>query len=105
MPNATTVGTAPLPEDYNGSISDLMFKFLSGTTDFPGPPLGMGDKEKAMKAVYEVIVGEGVGVGKEAETMLLLGTDMTARAKATQETFRHALETWKDVTDYVMLEK
>ncbi|KAI0380380.1 putative short-chain oxidoreductase [Hypomontagnella monticulosa] len=105
MPNATTVGAAPLPEDYNGSVSDLMFKFLSGTTELPGLPLAMGDKEKAMKAVYDVIVGEGVGLGKEAETMLLLGSDMTARAKVTLKTLEHVLETWKDVTDYVMLDK
>ena len=31
-----------------------------------------------MKAVYEVVVGEGAGVGREAERFLPLGTDMTA---------------------------
>ena len=63
------------------------------------------DKEKGMKAVYEVVVGEGVGKGKEAEPLLLLGKDMDARAKNVIAYFDHALEVFGEVTNGVGLEK
>ena len=35
-----------------------------------------GDKDKAMNAVYEVVVGKGAGAGRGSERFLPLGTDM-----------------------------
>lgn len=34
---------------------------------------------------YAVVVEEGAGVGREAERLLPLGTDMTARTKLVQQ--------------------
>ncbi|KAI1646591.1 putative short-chain oxidoreductase [Daldinia loculata] len=98
--NVTTPGKNPFPDDYRGSVSDLMLQILSGA-DLPGIKFSLGDKDKGMKAVYEVVVGEGIGAGRESEPLLLLGSDMTARAKAVQQYLGHALEAFKDVTNYV----
>lgn len=64
-----------------------------------------GDKDKAMKALYEVVVGEGAGKGREAERLLPLGQDMTLRLKGQLEYFGHALEVFGDVTDNVAVDK
>ena len=64
-----------------------------------------GDKDKAMKAVYEVVVAEGVGAGHEAERFLPLGTDMTVRVKTVMEYLGHGLEVFGEVTDGVKIDK
>ncbi|KAI2472468.1 hypothetical protein F4781DRAFT_445389 [Annulohypoxylon bovei var. microspora] len=95
----TAVGKNPLPDDYKGSVSDQMFQFLtSPQSSLPGGQTGMGDRNKAMQAVYEVVIGEGVGAGLEAEQILPLGTDMTARVKGVIESYAHALEAFEHVT-------
>ncbi|KAI2619161.1 putative short-chain oxidoreductase [Hypoxylon sp. NC1633] len=104
MPNAVVAGENPLPEDYKGSASDLMLQFITGGK-LPGTPMSMGDKDKAMNAVYDVVVGEGVGFGHEAERVLPLGLDMIARAKGVQQSLEGALEAFKDVTGNVSLDK
>ncbi|KAI1801159.1 putative short-chain oxidoreductase [Daldinia bambusicola] len=98
--NVTIPGKNPMPDDYKGSVSDITLQVLAGA-DLPGIKFALGDKDKGMKAVYEVVVGEGIGVGRESEPLLLLGSDMTARAKSVQEYLGHALETFKDVTNHV----
>ncbi|KAI1463027.1 putative short-chain oxidoreductase [Daldinia caldariorum] len=98
--NATMPGKKPMPDDYKGSVSDMILQVLAGA-DIPGIQFALGDKDKGMKAVYEVVVGEGIGAGRESEPLLLLGSDMTARAKSVQKYLGHALETFKDVTNYV----
>lgn len=42
------------------------------------------DVDKAMKAIYEVVEGEGAGARREAERFLPLGTDTTAQVKTVQ---------------------
>ena len=64
-----------------------------------------GDKDKAMKAVYEVVVGEGVGTGKEGERSLPLGRDMTERIRGVQAYLARALEVWGEVTNNVNIDK
>ena len=93
-------GKQPLPEAYKGSTSENMIAWLkSGKV-----PIN-GDKDKAMKAVYEVVVGEGAGAGKEAEKFLPLGTDMTARVKLVRDSLEHSLEVFGDVTNNVGIDK
>ena len=58
-----------------------------------------------MKAVYEVVVGEGVGTGNEAEKLLLLGTDMIDRAKTARDYLDHALEVFGEVARKVAIDK
>lgn len=65
-----------------------------------------GDKDKAMKAVYDVVVGVGeAGTGKEAEKFLPLGTDMTARVKLVQDYLQHSLDVFGPVTNNVGVDK
>lgn len=77
-----------------------MIQFISSGKIVPN-----GDKDKAMKAVYEVVVGEGAGAGCEAERFLPLGTDMTVRVKMVQECLAHGLEVFVDVANNVNIDK
>ncbi|KAI1389987.1 putative short-chain oxidoreductase [Hypoxylon trugodes] len=97
---ATVLGKAPLPDDYKGSIAEQMMQIMASNKLQPN-----GDKDKAMKAVYEVVVGEGVGKGHEAERLLPLGQDMTVRIKTVRDYLGHALEVFGDVCNNVNLEK
>jgi hypothetical protein len=90
-----------LLEDYKGSGADRMIQFLSSGKLKPKPN---GDKNKAMKAFYDVAVGEGAGVGREAERFLPLGTDMATRVKMVQDYLAHATDVFGDVTNSVGIE-
>lgn len=93
-------GSRPLPEDYKGTMVDNIISYLkSGKV-----PIN-GDKDKAMKALLEVITATGIGSGKEAEKILLLGSDMVARAKGTVETYKHALEVFGEVAENCNIDK
>jgi hypothetical protein len=64
-----------------------------------------GDAQKAVEAIYEVIVGEGVGKGKEAERYLPLGRDLVVRMKEVKDQLSHSLEVFEDVASNVFIEK
>jgi hypothetical protein len=80
-------GAMPLPDDYNGSGSQQMMEALV-KRQFP---LG-GDKDKAMKVLYEVIIGEGVGKDRQAEHILPLGADIADRLSLVRDQLTHALD-------------
>ncbi|KAL8831911.1 MAG: hypothetical protein Q9191_000590 [Dirinaria sp. TL-2023a] len=90
----------PWPDDYKGSVADQMVQYIAS-----GKIPINGDKDKAMKAVYEIVIGEGVGAGREAERFLPLGTDMTARVKMVQDYLAHALEVFEHVTNNVNIDR
>lgn len=100
MPNSVVLGKTPLPDDYKGTFTDQVQQLLVDGKIKPN-----GDKDKAMKAVYEVVVGEGVGKGMEAEKLLPLGSDMTPPLKGVQEYHGHALEVFGSVTNGVDADK
>ena len=64
-----------------------------------------GDKDKAMKAVYEVVTGTGVGVGREGDDFLPLGSDMTARVQTVQDYLQHGLDVFGEVANSVDIDK
>lgn len=99
MPKAGIIGENPLPEDYHGSVSAQMIQAITGGNFKP-----IGDKDKAMKALYDVVVGEGVGDGRQEERLLLLGSDMTPRAQGVQQYIGNALEAFGAVTNGVSLD-
>ncbi|KAJ5933388.1 Short-chain dehydrogenase/reductase SDR [Penicillium verhagenii] len=97
--NASTVVQSPLPGDYRGSAADqLMEAIMSGKF------IGNGDKEKAAKAIYEIVVGQGAGDGYEAEQFLPLGRDMIPRVGLVRDQYSHALEVFGDVSGSVHLD-
>jgi len=90
----------PLPDDYKGSVAEQMIQYISSGKARPN-----GDKDKAMKAVYEAVVGEGAGAGHEAERFLPLGSDMTVRVKTVQDYLAHSLKVFGDVANNVKPDK
>ena len=99
MADAFALGENPLPDDYKGTTVEMIIGALKA-----GKVPINGDKDKAMRAVYDVVVGEGVGVGHEAEKLLPLGTDMTARVKVVRDYLAHAQEVFGDVTNSVAID-
>ncbi|SLM36335.1 short-chain [Lasallia pustulata] len=96
MGNAVAVSRNPMPEDYKGPVADWTIDYIvSGKFDPDG------DKEKAIKAIYEVVMGEGVGAGHEGERFLPLGRDLAARVKQTQDQYAHSMEVFGDVCNNV----
>ncbi len=80
MGNAVVLGKNPVPADYKGSVAEQTLEMISS-----GKLSKDGDTDKAMKAVYEVVVGEGVGKGRGGEKLLPLGRDITPRLKLIKE--------------------
>jgi hypothetical protein len=58
-----------------------------------------------MQAVYDVVVGAGVGAGREAERFLPLGSDMTTRVQMVQDYLAHGIDAFKDITNNVGLDE
>lgn len=100
MPTKVTAGKEPLPDDYKGTTVGNMVEFMS-----TGKYVADGDPVKAAKAIYEVVVGEGVGAGKEAEIFLPLGRDMEARVKLVRDRMDHCWDVFGDVAKNVYIEK
>lgn len=103
MPNAVRPGghNAPLPADYRGSAAEQIMQLISG-----GKMVPSGDKDKAMRAVYELVVGEGrAGAGLEAERYLPLGSDMVTRVKEVRDYLQHSLDVFEDVGNSVGIDK
>jgi hypothetical protein len=87
MLNAVVVGKRPFPEDYKDSVAAQTIDYLTSGQLVPN-----GDKDKAMKAVCEVVVGEGVGKGREGERLLPWGNEMVSRLEGAREYLRRGLE-------------
>lgn len=100
MGNAVVLGKNPIPADYNGSVAAQMLDIMSSGKFTPD-----GDKDKAMKVVYEVVVGEGVGEGRESEKFLPLGRDITPRLVLIQGQMAHGIEVFGEVCNNVFQEK
>ncbi|RAH40947.1 SDR family oxidoreductase [Aspergillus brunneoviolaceus CBS 621.78] len=96
MPNSVVLGKLPLPENYKGTVVEHIQRILVDGKLKPN-----GDKDKAMQALYEVIVGEGVGESHQNEKLLPLGSDMTPRVRGVQDYLGHALEIFGSVTNSV----
>ena len=98
--NSAAFGKTPLPDDYKGSVAEQMMKVIAAGT-FPIK----GDKDKAMKGFYQVVVGEGPGEGLEAERFLPLGTDMTARVKGVRDDLDHSLQVFPEITNNLNIDE
>ncbi|KAH7159531.1 hypothetical protein B0J13DRAFT_602198 [Dactylonectria estremocensis] len=72
--NAVQTSSQPPPADYSGSMTEKVLESIRGGNFQPD-----GDHRKAAKAIYEVIVGEGLGKNREGERVMHLGRDMSDR--------------------------
>ncbi|KXG48745.1 Short-chain dehydrogenase/reductase SDR [Penicillium griseofulvum] len=90
----------PLPVDYVDSVATKMMDAIQS-----GKFVADGDKDKAAKAIYEVVVGEGVGVGRENEEFLPLGRDMIPRIELVRDRLVHTLDVFGDIAGNVYVEK
>ncbi|KAI1110150.1 NAD(P)-binding protein [Nemania sp. NC0429] len=100
MLNAYLFGKTPLPDEYKGTVAGQIMDYIGSGKLIPN-----GNKDKAMKAVYQLVVGEGFGAGKEQEKLLPLGSDMTARMTLVQDQLAHAKEVFGEVTNNVGVDK
>ncbi|KAF4993434.1 hypothetical protein FDECE_13400 [Fusarium decemcellulare] len=85
--SAAAKGAAPWPDDYKGSFAEKLTDMVTSGSFSPN-----GDKDKAMKILFEVVAGMGVGSGRESETTLLLGSDMVARARGVKDAMQHTID-------------
>lgn len=100
-PFSSSLGTGkqPLSGDYDGSAVSKALEYMHG-----GKFVADGDTSKGARAVYDVVMGEGVGAGKEAEPNLPLGRDMEARVKLVRDRMDHCWEVFGDAATNVYIE-
>ncbi|KAI0429051.1 hypothetical protein F5Y09DRAFT_311325 [Xylaria sp. FL1042] len=96
MPNAYVLSQNPFPEEYKGTIAGKFLELLEAGNIVP-----KGDKDKAMKAFYQLVVGEGFGAGKESEKIFPLGSEMMVRMTGVQDGLAHAKEVFGEITNGV----
>ncbi|KAI1371311.1 putative short-chain oxidoreductase [Hypoxylon crocopeplum] len=88
-----------LDPDYNGSLTAKYFEVLnSGNFEV------RGDHIKACQAIYDVVVGQGVGKGREKEMILALGNDMAVRIGETRERLDHTMEVFGEICNNVNID-
>lgn len=74
--------------DYAGSLLErYLGVFAAGPGTFPVH----GDHRKAVRAIYDVAVGEGAGAGRGGEIQMVLGRDSVRRAEEVRERLDHML--------------
>ena len=100
MPNVVQIGGNPLPDDYKGTVVDQMMQTMGSGNFVPD-----GDKDKAMKAVYEVVMGVGVGVGREGERFLPLGRDIAVRVQQVEDSLAHSMKVFGELCNNVYAER
>lgn len=98
--NSVTASKTPIPEDYKGSMTEMVTTSVQGSNYVPD-----GDHIKASRVLYEMVLGEGFGAGKESETVIFLGRDMWKSVERADEKWKHDLETFKEVCNNVYIEK
>lgn len=91
FPSAIRAGKVPLDNDYDGSAVGKAMEFMHGGKYVPD-----GDTDKGARVVYEVVMGEGIGAGKEGEPNLPLGRDMEARVKLVRDRMDRCWEVFGD---------
>lgn len=90
------VTKTPFPEDYQGSMTEKVLNSLSN-----GALKLDGDHRKAAQAIYEMVVGEGLGEGKEEEKVMILGRDMWRCMDGVMKQNSRMMDTFEDVCNNV----
>ncbi|ROW16228.1 hypothetical protein VPNG_01976 [Cytospora leucostoma] len=96
MVTNAAAGKESIAKDYEGKLAGKVLELMHG-----GKFVADGDALKGAKAVYEVVMGEGVGAGKVGEPFLPLGRDMEARVKLVRDRLDHCWEAFGDIATNV----
>lgn len=99
MSTHAAAGKESIAKDYEGTVAVKTLELMHG-----GKFVADGDTLKGAKAVYEVVIGEGVGAGKVGELFLPLGRDMEARVKLVRDRLDHCWEVFGDIATNVYAE-
>ncbi|KAI0377206.1 putative short-chain oxidoreductase [Hypomontagnella monticulosa] len=99
MATHTHAISKPLNPDYDGTLTGQTFNVLR-SGNFPL----RGDHVKATQVIYDMVVGEGVGKGRENEIMIPLGVDMADRVNEARDRLNHAMEVFGDICNNVDVE-
>lgn len=95
-----TITKTPFPDDYRGSITE---KVLASLTEGFSPD---GDHRKATRAIYEMVMGEGQGEGKEKQAVIILGRDMWRRMQDVLDKTKHMMDApFDEMCNNVYLDK
>lgn len=89
----------PFPDSYRGSMTETIVHALE-----KGAYKLDGDHLKAAQVILDMVVGEGIGEGKEWETVMPLGRDMWASLEQVKERNEHMMETFREVCNNVYVE-
>jgi hypothetical protein len=90
----------PLDQDYQKHLVGMaLSKMEAGNIPVDG------DTKKGIKAIYEVIVGEGVGEGHESEPVLPLGRDASRLVGANIAQWQQTMEAFGDICNNVHVDQ
>lgn len=90
----------PWPADYDDSMANKVVNAVVGISFVP-----QGDHKKAVQVIYDMIVGQGVGEGREAERLLPLGVEMELMMDRVVTAMKHSIDTFREVCTGVALDK
>ena len=99
MMNGQVSPKNPMPDAYKGSLADKTVNAIK----YGFQP--DGDTDKAVKAIYEVVVGEGVGAGHEGERFLPLGRDLAARVQQVCDQYQNSMKVFGEICNNVYIER
>ncbi|KAI0129166.1 hypothetical protein BJ170DRAFT_362289 [Xylariales sp. AK1849] len=102
MASSVQLIQAPLDADYQDSTVGKYFEVYNSGAFSDSIH---GDHRKAVKAIYEVVIGEGVGAGKEKEVQMVLGKDCAVRVGEVRGKLDHMMDAFGEVCNNVDLDK
>ncbi|KAI1468307.1 putative short-chain oxidoreductase [Daldinia caldariorum] len=82
--------------EYKDTITEKFYTALS-TGDFAIH----GDHVKATQAIYDVVMGKGIGEGHEKEMILPLGRDLAERIREHRDRIDHMMEVFGEICNNV----
>ncbi|KAK8035433.1 hypothetical protein PG993_010428 [Apiospora rasikravindrae] len=96
MGRSTRLVEQPLDPDYqNSMVGKTIDVFQSGQFQ------AKGDHKKAVRAIYDVVVGQEAGAGLGKEVQMVLGKDCAVRVIEVRDGLKHMMETFGDVCNNV----
>ena len=99
----TSMPSASRRSEFDAEYSGTMVDKITSMVSVDGTLKAVNDKVKGARAIYEVIVGEGVGKGLESEFLFPLGQDTLVRIGEVQNRLQHSVEVFGNVSNDVLL--